>query len=86
MDRRTAARYAIIREWNELQQPQYAFSHALSEPKIVFPAHHYVRVDDVKALLRIVLDEGEPETRSRARRLVNRLGEAGYEDFHGISE
>lgn len=49
-------------------------------------AHHYVRVDDVKALLRIVLDEGEPETRSRARRLVNRLGEAGYEDFHDISE
>jgi len=46
--------------------------------------HHYVSVEDVKALFRISLDRGGPETCRRVRRMVNRLGEAGYEDFREL--
>ena len=49
-------------------------------------AHHFVPVDEVKPLLRVVLDRGNAQTQARARRIVNRSGEAGYDDFRDLVE
>ncbi len=48
--------------------------------------HHYIRVDEVKPLLSTALECGNEETQARARRLVNKLGEAGYDDFRELLE
>lgn len=47
---------------------------------------HYIAVDEVKPFLQVVLDRGDAKIKSRARRLVHRLGEAGYDDFRELVE
>lgn len=77
-------------DWGRLRalgnvEPDTAFAIAellavaqLSEP------YPYIPVDEVMLFLETVLEQGNDETQKRARRLVHRLGEAGYDGFREL--
>lgn len=45
---------------------------------------HFIPAKDVRPVLAEILKTGHASTRDRARRLVNRLGEAGYDEFKDL--
>jgi hypothetical protein len=45
---------------------------------------HFIPVRDVRKALSVIVQTGNPTTRERAQRLMNRLGEAGYEGFRDL--
>ena len=53
----------------------------LTELKADYP---HVPVEDVKQFLAHILTAGIPDTRARARRLINRLGERGYRQLKDL--
>ena len=53
----------------------------LAELKADYP---HVPVEDVKQFLAHILTAGIPDTRARARRLINRLGERGYRQLKDL--
>ena len=53
----------------------------LAELRADYP---HVSVEDVRPFLARILKAGSPDTRARARRLINRLGERGYRQLKDL--
>ena len=47
--------------------------------------HPYFPVDEAKPLFRLAVDQGNSNTRDRARHLIDQLGERGYRDLRDLS-
>ena len=74
-------------EWDRLSElahtdtdVAYEIAELVLEAQLREP-HHYVPVGQVKEFLRFALSNGQETTKARARRMVNRLGEKGYDAF-----